>query len=77
LDRLQEAEVREVLQELLWKRVGDGITLEIREAREDSEAGTAGRISQEEVQVGRMKDLLAREPGLEDVVQMLDLDFKD
>jgi hypothetical protein len=24
-----------------------------------------------------MKDLLAREPGLEDVVQMLDLDFKD
>jgi len=77
LDRLREDTVLETLQALLWKRVGEGVALEVHEAKREKESDAAGRISQEEVQKGRMKDLLAREPELEDVVQMLDLDFKD
>lgn len=78
LDRVRGDDVRVQLQTLLAQRVEEPLTLEIREMTEETPTGSLqGRISQQEVRKGKIKDLLDREPDLEGPVQMLDLDLRD
>jgi hypothetical protein len=74
LERLS-ARHRNALQQALEARLGEeSVTLELRS---EAEASDPGRISQDEVREGRLRELIREEPALEHAVRELDLELLD
>jgi DNA polymerase-3 subunit gamma/tau len=74
LERLS-ARHRNALQRALEGRLGEeSVTLELRS---EADASDPGRISQDQVREGRLRELIREEPALEHAVRELDLELLD
>ena len=72
LDRLEDADTHAALESALATALGRSVTVV---ALPPDSAGSAGRITQENVQEGRIRELIREEPLLEHAVQELDLEL--
>jgi hypothetical protein len=71
LERLEE-EHRDVLSRAVSRVLDRELLLKV-----EAEEETGGRISQERVREGRLRELIRQEPALEHAVQELDLELLD
>ncbi|MEX0936203.1 MAG: hypothetical protein WD013_04795 [Gemmatimonadota bacterium] len=76
LERLTEGDELPALESALSKVASRSLSIEMKISGEFGEA-TGRRISVDEAREGRLRDLLAKEPGLRPAVEELDLELLD